>query len=130
MIYVDTSVALAYLFAEERHPPESLWRETLVSSRLFTYEIWTRLHSRGLTGTHRDAARAMIGQVALLEMTPNVLEWISDSIPNEVNLRTLDAIHLASCIFLLKQGQELTLASYDLRMNAAATTMNIPLFEL
>ena len=72
----------------------------------------------------------MIGQVALLEMTPNVLEWISDSIPNEVNLRTLDAIHLASCIFLLKQGQELTLAAYDLRMNAATTTMNIPLFEL
>ena len=34
MIYLDTSVALAHLLAEDRVPPDALWDETLVSSRL------------------------------------------------------------------------------------------------
>ena len=29
MIYVDTSVVLAHLLAEDRRPPDALWRETL-----------------------------------------------------------------------------------------------------
>lgn len=33
MIYLDSSVALAYLLGEERTPPISLWRSPLVSSR-------------------------------------------------------------------------------------------------
>lgn len=37
MIYLDTSVALAHLLAEDRQPPASLWDETLVSSRLLEY---------------------------------------------------------------------------------------------
>lgn len=49
LIYVDTSVALAHLFAEDRRPPASFWTETLVSSRLLDYEIWTRLHARRAT---------------------------------------------------------------------------------
>ena len=48
MIYIDTSVALAHLLAEDRQPPGSLWEETLFSSRLLEYEIWTPLHARGL----------------------------------------------------------------------------------
>ena len=32
MIYLDTSVALAHLLAEDRRPPDALWSETLVSS--------------------------------------------------------------------------------------------------
>ena len=39
MIYLDTSVALAHLLAEDRLPPVSLWHETLVSSRLLEYEL-------------------------------------------------------------------------------------------
>jgi len=31
MIYLDTSVALAHLLAEDRHPPDNLWTEVLVS---------------------------------------------------------------------------------------------------
>jgi len=50
VIYVDTSVALAQLLAEDRRPPASLWNETLVASRLLEYELWTRLHARKLAG--------------------------------------------------------------------------------
>ena len=34
MIYVDTSVVLAELLAEDRSPPARLWESDLVSSRL------------------------------------------------------------------------------------------------
>jgi len=38
MTYVETSVILAQLLAEDRYPPESLWADPLVSSRLTEYE--------------------------------------------------------------------------------------------
>jgi hypothetical protein len=41
MIYVETTVALAQLLAEDRCPPESLWNAPVVSSRLTEYEAWT-----------------------------------------------------------------------------------------
>ena len=50
MIYVETSVALAQLLAEDRCPPESLWNTPVVSSRLTEYEVWTRIHARRLGG--------------------------------------------------------------------------------
>ena len=52
MVYLDTSVALAHLMAEDRLPDDALWDEPLVSSRLLEYEIWTRLHARQLSATH------------------------------------------------------------------------------
>ena len=39
MIYVDTSVVVAQLLAEDRCPPEDLWTATPISSRLTEYEI-------------------------------------------------------------------------------------------
>jgi hypothetical protein len=38
VIYLDTSVLLAHLLAEHRSPPDALWAETLVASRLLEYE--------------------------------------------------------------------------------------------
>ena len=98
MIYVDTSVVLAELLAEDRHPPEEFWSETLVSSRLLEYEIWTHLHALALVDSHGDAGRALIFQVALLEMVSPVLARALEPFPRGV--RTLDALHLASIDFL------------------------------
>ena len=128
MIYVDTSVALAHLLAEDRRPPASLWRETLVSSRLFEYEVWVRLYARGLTDSHGEAARELIGRIALLEMSPTVLARALDAFP--IPVRTLDALHLASFQYLQRSGQNLRLASYDRRMVAAARVMDISLLDL
>ena len=71
----------------------------------------------------------MIGQVALLEMTPNVLEWLLDSMPRLTKLRTVDAIHLATCDYLIRHGQTVAIASYDSRMNVAAIAIEIPLID-
>ena len=128
MIYVDTSVALAQLLAEDRHPPASLWSETLVASRLMEYEVWTRLHGRKLAHSHGDAARELIGRIAMLELSPPVLTRALGAFP--VPVRTLDALHLASCEYLRGRGQTIVLASYDRRMTDVARAMDVPVLEL
>ena len=94
MIYVETSVVLAQLLAEDRCPPESLWAGTPVSSRLTEYEVWTRVHARGLGASHGESVRLLLGRLGWLELTPVVLARALEPWP--VALRTLDALHLAS----------------------------------
>lgn len=128
MIYVDTSVALAQILAEDRVPPAGLWDETLISSRLLEYEVWTRLNARGLGRSHGESARALIGRIALIELASQILARALDPFP--VAVRTLDALHLASLEFLRARGQVLQLASYDDRQLAAARALEIPIFAV
>lgn len=128
MIYLDTSVALAQLFAEDRRPPASLWSETLVSSRLLEYELWTRVNARGLAKAHGETVRGLLGRIAFVEMARPVLERALE--PFATPVRTLDALHLASMEFLRRQGQQVALASYDDRLVAAAKRMKFAAVEL
>ena len=128
MIYLDTSVALAHLLAEDVSPPEKLWQESLVSSRLIDYEMWTRIHARKLARSHADEVRSLLGRVALIELSPTVLARALEPFPKPI--RTLDAIHLASMDFLQKQGQAVSLASYDDRMITAARALRFPIYQL
>ncbi len=128
MIYLDSSVALAQLLAEDRAPPEGLWRESLVASRLLEYEVWNRLNARGLGRSHGEEARALLGRVALLELVPPVLGRAMEPFPMPV--RTLDALHLSSLDFLRARGQRIELASYDDRLLSAARAMGIPLLSV
>ena len=125
MIYVDTSVVLAHLLGEDRFPTAQLWSESLVSSRLMQYELFVRLHGRGLTKTHTDAAQTLIGRFAMVELSPPVLARALDPFP--APLRTLDALHLASIEFLRAQGLRIELLTYDARMLDAARALRIPL---
>lgn len=128
MIYLDSSVALAHLLAEDRTPPETLWREPLISSRLLEYEMWTQLHARKLGQTHGEEARALLGRVALVELAPPVLARVLEPFP--MPLRTLDALHLASIEFLRGRRQPVRLATYDERLAAGAQALDIPLADL
>lgn len=128
MIYLDTSVALAHLLVEDRFPPETLWRESLISSRLIEYEVWTRIHSRKLAGSHADDVRALLARLAFVELSPPVLARALEPFPKPV--RTLDALHLASMDFIRTQGQSITLASYDDRQITAARALRIPIYTL
>jgi predicted nucleic acid-binding protein len=128
LIYLDTSVALAHLLAQDRTPPERLWQEDLISSRLLEYEIWTRIHARKLTGSHADEARSLLGRVALVELSPPVLARALEPFPKPV--RTLDALHLASMEFLRKQGQRISVAVYDGRLLDATRALRFPLYKV
>jgi hypothetical protein len=125
VIYIDSSVALAHLFGEGRVPPDSLWREQLTSSRILEYEIWNRIHARALGQSLGEQTRELLNEVALMALTPDVLERALEPFPKVV--RTLDALHLASIEFLRGKGRPVELASYDNRLNAAAQALGIPL---
>jgi predicted nucleic acid-binding protein len=128
LIYLDTSVALAHLLAEDRVPPEALWQEPLISSRLIEYEIWTRIHTRKLARSHGDEVRALLGRIALVELSLPVLARALEPFPKPV--RTLDALHLASMDFVRRQGQSITLASYDDRQIGAARALRFSIYAL
>jgi hypothetical protein len=74
LIYVDTSILLAQLLAEDRKPTEALWRETLISSRLTEYETWVRINALGLASSHGETTRQLLSRVSILELSPLVLK--------------------------------------------------------
>ena len=123
MIYLDTSVALAQLLGEDRRPPSDLWAGSLVSSRLLQYELWVRLNAYGLASSHAVAARRLLAELSLVELTPDVLARALLPFPSPV--RTLDALHLATITWLAEHGQDVTLATYDLRMAEAAQSLGL-----
>lgn len=129
MIYVDTSVVLAQLLAEDRQPPTSFWGKVLASSRLVEYETWTRLHRGALAEPYAEAARAVLARLALAELSPAVLAWALEPFPGTPTVRTLDALHLATCAYLHEHSRSIELASYDDRMNNAALALGIPLYD-
>lgn len=123
MIYLDSSVALAHLLAEDRYPSSALWERQIISSRLLECEVWNRINARRLGGSHGDAVNAMMGRIAMVEMVPPVLKRALEPFPTPV--RTLDAIHLATLAFICAQGMELSLASYDERLVGTAKLLGI-----
>jgi predicted nucleic acid-binding protein len=124
VIYLDTSVLLAELFAEDRKPPRSLWTEPLVSSRLLDYEAWTRTHALGRAETHGERLVEWLSRVNFVELLPEVLMRARETFPQPV--RTLDAMHLSTLCFLKERGvKELQLATYDHRLAAVATQLNL-----
>ena len=127
MIYLDTSVALAHLLSEDRFPPPSFFDLPLASSRLLEYEVWNRIHARALSETHAEATRELLEHVAYLDLTRTVLERAREPFPRQV--RTLDALHLASAAFLRGYDRSLRIATYDRSLAAAAAAIEIPTFE-
>jgi hypothetical protein len=128
VIYLDTSVVLGHLLAEDRRPPDTLWSQPMVSSRLLEYEVWTRLHARNLATSHGEAARALLARLAFLELATPVLARALEPWP--LPLRTLDAMHLSSLAFLHSRGQRVLLASYDERQVAVARALGFELADI
>jgi hypothetical protein len=96
-------VALAHLLAEDRFPPDLLWDQQLVSSRLLECEVWNRINAYQLQNSHGDAVRNLIGRITMIEMVGPVLARALQPFP--VPVRTLDAIHLAALEFIRAQKQ-------------------------
>ena len=128
MIYLDSSVALARLFGEGRAPRESLWAESIVSSRLLEYEVWNRINARGMGGVLADAVAVLMEPITFVEFARTVLRRALEPFP--IPVRTLDALHLATIGFLRAQGELVELASYDNRLVAAAQALGISLAAL
>lgn len=128
MIYLDTSVVLAHLLAEDRRPPAELWAEELWSSRLLQYELWNRIHARDLARSHGDLVRLLLARISLVELDPAVLQRALQPFPAPT--RTLDALHLATAGWLRERGGVVRVATYDRRLATASEAMGLDLMEL
>lgn len=123
MIYLDASVVLARLLAEEVSPPDQLWHLPLVSSRLLHYEVWNRIYAYDLGAAASDDARLILRHVRFVEMNREILDRALFPLP--ISLRTLDTLHLVTMDYLHRQDGNLTVASYDHRLRAAAVALGI-----
>lgn len=128
MIYIDTSVVLAELLLEVRHPPEAFWNEPLISSRLLQYETWTRVNARRATEPDIEATHRLLDRISFIELHAPALQRALTPLPLPV--RTVDALHLATLHFLEQQGLPVRLASYDSRLLAAASAMGFETLAL
>jgi predicted nucleic acid-binding protein len=128
VIYLDSSVALASVLAEERQPSDRLWTRWLSSSRLLEYEVWNRIFAKDMGETHRDEIAAMLRRIDFVELSRDCLRRAVHPYP--VPVRILDGLHLATMAHLREQGEVVELASYDGRLLAAAQALGIPLAAL
>jgi hypothetical protein len=127
VIYLDSSVVLAHVFVEPRAAPASLWEQELVSSQLLEYEVWNRIHVRGVKRAH-DLARELFARIDLFELDAERLARALEPFP--VAVRTLDSLHLATIEYLRRQQPDVELASFDRRMIAAARALGIALYQM
>lgn len=128
LTYIDSSVALAYLFAEPRQPRPDIWDGRLASSRLLEYEIWTRVHVRAPNLIGSEGLRALLDGVALIELSGSALARALQPWPMAV--RTLDALHLSTIDYLHRQGETIEVASYDRRLINVAQALGFALAAL
>lgn len=121
IFYLDTSVAV---HAFERTPSAARWFDgitahadhQLVSSRILRTELTRYLRREGVPVAERDS---VIGHVALVDLTEGIL---INAEAIQQNLRTLDAIHLASALAV---GSELVIATHDARLGEVAAALGL-----
>jgi uncharacterized protein len=129
MTYVDTSVVLSHVLAEDVRPSGDFWAsDELVASRLTEYEAWVRLHAYGKGPSHGRTLALTLATLHLLELDDGVCARCRAPFP--AALRTLDALHLATADFLRDQGFTVQVATYDARMGEAALSMGFLLAAL
>ena len=126
MVYVDSSIILAELFSEDLRPAEALWSSQIITSRLSEYEVWNRANAYGFSQGAEASINAILDRFDFVELAPIMLARCK--LPFSKPVRTLDALHLSTCDYLRHLGQNLVLASFDERMNAAAKSLGIPLY--
>jgi predicted nucleic acid-binding protein len=132
-VYAETSAVLRWLFAEEGG--EALRAalaaaEKVTSSRLTLIEtrrvVRRAERDRRITAAQSADVLAVFAQAvstwAILEISEEIARRAEDGFPNEP-VRTLDAIHLASALFLRQSFPHLVIVSADERIRANAALL-------
>jgi predicted nucleic acid-binding protein len=125
VIYIDTSALVKLLFEEPESPALTEWltlRTAIpkVSSDLSTIEL-LRTCQR-IDESLVDDARRLLNGVDLVPIDHAIVEQAAILTPLE--LRSLDAIHLASAVSLIEDLTEFV--AYDLRLCSAAAQAGLP----
>lgn len=124
LLYFDSS-ALVKLISREAETP-SLFGilesgPGVVSSALARVEVTRAVARAGGRAALRERASEVLSRVALVAIDDAILNAAAEL--GSADLRSLDAIHLATALAL---GPELeSLVSYDLRLNTAAEAVGL-----
>lgn len=124
MLYLDSS-AIVKLVAPEPETAglvEVLRSDTdTISSALARVEVMRALMRAGATSDRMSRAAAVLERIALVPIDADILGRAADLQPRD--LRTLDAIHLATALLL---RQDIAgLVTYDARLARAAAVSDI-----
>ncbi len=132
-LYAETSAVLRWLFAE--HGGETIRSalaaaQKVVSSRLALIEtrrVVRRAEREGrVTAAQAADLLAVFAQAsstwAILEISEEIARRAEDGFPSEP-VRTLDAIHLASALFLRQSFPDLAILTADDRVRANAALL-------
>jgi predicted nucleic acid-binding protein len=119
MIYLDSSALLKLLFEESESEALEQWVSerpdtARVSSEVVRAEVVRA--ARRLDASAAPAARTLVSQLDLVPLDTRLVEEAAEV--GEPELRTLDAIHLASALSLRDELTEFV--AYDLRLAGAA----------
>lgn len=129
MNYIDTSfVALSLLGQEGASRAASivnrLHREDgLISSVLFRVELLRLTHR---TGTDPAKAQEIVDRVRLVDINDDVIER---ACAMTEELKSLDAIHLATALLLDDPGDPVTVFIHDARLAHAARAHGLAVFD-
>jgi predicted nucleic acid-binding protein len=135
-IFVETSAVLRWLFAEvdgDSIRSTLASAEKVTSSRLALIEtrrVLRRAEREGrITAAESADLLAVFAQAsstwAILEISEEVARRAEEGFPSEP-VRTLDAIHLASALFLRQSFPDLVILTADERVRANAALLGFP----
>ena len=129
--YLDSSVLLRHILLGEEPIRHALEFPRVVSSELIEIECRRVLHRYRLAGELTDetltVARERLDEVLagidLLEMSSQIKRRAMDPFP--VNVRTLDALHIATALMVAEDDDGVVLFSHDEGMNRCARSLGI-----
>lgn len=134
-VYAETSAVLRWLFAES---DGEVIRTTLASATKVVCSRLTLIETRRVVRRAEREARISAAQSAdllavfaqavstwaILELSTDVARRAEDAFPHEP-VRTLDAIHLASALFMRQAFPDLVLMTTDERVRANAAQLGL-----
>lgn len=118
---MDSSVTVAAVVGEDRCPAPEFWTARVVASRLTDFETRVRAARHGAAAEIEQPLNTVLSHISFVEIDGKTMDLIYREVPR--NLRTLDAIHLATLEYFNREIGETQLATYDRRLAAAAQAM-------
>jgi hypothetical protein avisC_07029 len=129
VIYVDTSAALLVLLGQEGAASAQAFlnrlasRERVTSSVLLQIEMMRALHRERLSLT---IAQELLDGVELMPINDDVVER---ACAMTEELKSLDAIHLATALLLDDPRDPVTVFTHDVRLADAARSHGLAVFD-
>ena len=129
--YLDSSVLLRHILLGKEPIRHALEFPRVVSSALLEIECRRVLHRCRLAGELTDEALTVarerldkvLAGIDLLEMSRQIKQRAMDPFP--VNVRTLDALHVATALLVGEDAGGVALFSHDEGMNRCARSLGI-----